>query len=78
MQEDIINIIKGFLKDDSVEINEKSSILFDLGLNSYDLVQAVCAIEDNFDIEISDSDIYRFRTIGDIVKCIENKQIQYI
>lgn len=78
MKKDIINLIKGYMRDESMEVSGESSILFDLGLNSFDLVQVVCALEEKYDIEINDSEMVNFRSIDDVVKCIENKLLQHV
>lgn len=42
-----------------------------LGLSSLSLVEMVCAIEDEFDVEIPNSQILKFKTIGDVIKYLE-------
>ena len=44
----------------------------DIELYAYDLVEVVMAIESEFNIKISDDQLYEFNTIGDIIKCISN------
>ncbi len=55
------------------EINEDTVLITDLGLNSMDLVNLACDVEDEFDIEIPDRAIKEFKTIGDVMDFI-NRQ----
>ena len=43
----------------------------DLGADSLDVVDLVMTLEDEFDMEIPDEDIENVRTVGDIVKYLE-------
>jgi acyl carrier protein len=48
------------------EVTSDANILDDLGADSLDVVEMVMAIEETFDIEISDEDTEAMRTIGDV------------
>lgn len=69
--------IKAILSDYSGisadEINEETNLVSDLGLSSLDVVNIVVAFEDEFDIEIPDSDIRSLKKVGDIRLYIEKK-----
>ena len=45
--------------------------LKDLKLSSLGLIQLVCAIEDEYDIEISNSSLKSFKTVKDVVEYLE-------
>lgn len=70
----LTSIIKKFKKDSSLEINENTVLVSDLDLDSFDLVQLVCDIEDEFDIRIPDKALKNFITVGDVVKYIESQK----
>lgn len=74
MIEKIREIISDYTGKSNIEITESSLIRSDLGLSSYDLVQLVCKIEDEFDIEIPDKYINSLKTIGDVIKFIEDNE----
>ena len=56
------------------DITEASNIQDDLGADSLDLVDLVMALEDEFDVEIPEDQVENIKTVGDIVKFIEDKQ----
>ncbi|MBR5825894.1 MAG: acyl carrier protein [Clostridia bacterium] len=45
----------------------------DLAISSYSLIQLICAIEDEFDIEIPNSQIKKFKTVKDVISFIEKE-----
>ena len=49
----------------------KDATLRDLGADSLDIVTLVMEIEDEFDIDVPDSDVENLRTVGQIVQYIE-------
>ncbi len=51
-----------------------TDIANDLGADSLDVVELLMAIEDEFDIEIPDDKIEVIKTIGDLVKYIEENK----
>jgi acyl carrier protein len=54
------------------EVNESASFIEDLGADSLDIVELVMALEEEYDIEISDEDAEKILTVGDAVKYIQN------
>lgn len=57
------------LEEDSVTLD--SVLLEDLGADSLDLVDLVMTFEDEFDMEIPDEELENIKTVGDIVRFIE-------
>ena len=55
------------------KVTEAASITDDLGADSLDVVDLVMSIEEEFDIEIPDDQVEKIKTVGDIVKFIEEK-----
>ena len=56
------------------DITETANIQDDLGADSLDVVDLVMALEDEFDVEIPEDQVENIKTVGDIVKFIEDKQ----
>ena len=70
-----INKIKKILADTldvaEDELSADTNIATDLGADSLDVVEILMSIEDEFEIEIPDSEIENIRTIGELVEYIE-------
>lgn len=56
-------------EEDAITLD--TSLVDDLGADSLDVVDLVMTLEDEFDMEIPDEDIENVRTVGDIVKYLE-------
>ena len=50
------------------KITEESSFIDDLGADSLDIVELVMNIEEEFDIQVEDSDAERITTVKDVVE----------
>lgn len=60
------------VKESTVKM--ESNLMDDLGADSLDLIDLVMSIEDEFDVEIPDSEIENIKTIADTVKFIEDNR----
>ena len=74
---DIFEQVKKILCDqldlEEEQVNEDSEVIDDLGADSLDIVDLVMTLEEEFDPEIPDEDIENLKTVGDIVKYIEDR-----
>ena len=66
-------IIVDQLDVEEEKVTEAASITDDLGADSLDVVDLVMSFEEEFDIEIPDDQVEKIKTVGDIVKFIEEK-----
>ena len=57
--------------DDIETITMETTFIEDLGADSLDIVELVMAIEEEFDIEIPDTDAEKVVTVGDVVDYIK-------
>lgn len=55
---------------EDIELTLKTK-LKELPLSSLGLVQLICAMEDEYDIEISNADMKKFKTVKDVVEYLE-------
>ncbi len=55
------------------DVTMSAELVNDLGINSLELADLVLLCEEKFDIEISDDDIHKFVTIGDVVEYLSSK-----
>lgn len=64
-------IIVEQLDVDEDKVKLEASIADDLGADSLDIVDLVMSLEEEFDIEFPDEQVESVKTVGDIVKFIE-------
>lgn len=72
--EKIRDIVVDQLDVDADKVTLGASITEDLGADSLDVVDLVMSLEEEFDMEIPDEAVENIKTIGDIVKFIEDNQ----
>lgn len=56
------------------QVTENAEFIGDLNADSLDLVEVIMAMEQEFDVEISDEDAEKIRTVGDAVSYINEHQ----
>lgn len=56
------------------QVTENAEFIGDLNADSLDLVEVIMAMEQEFDVEISDEDAEKIRTVGDAVTYINEHQ----
>ncbi len=71
VKEVIVSQKLGVEEDD---IKMDTSFIDDLGADSLDIVELIMAFEEEFDIQIPDSDAEKISTVGDVVEYIKNNQ----
>ncbi len=52
-------------------VNMEASFIDDLGADSLDIVELVMGLEEEFDMEIPDTDAEKVATVGDVVEYIK-------
>jgi acyl carrier protein len=73
LAQQIRELVSEQLGVDPAVLNSDANILEDLGADSLDVVELVMAIEEAFDIEITDEDAESMRTIGDVEKYVAER-----
>lgn len=53
------------------DLSMQSSLIDDLGADSLDMVELIMALEEEFNLEISDEDAEKISTVGDVVDYIK-------
>jgi len=72
VNERVKNIVAEQLGIGVEEINNESSFIDDLGADSLDTVELVMALEEEFDIEISDDEAENISTVQAAIEYVNN------
>jgi acyl carrier protein len=70
--EKVREILVSQLDVEESEISMESSLVEDLKADSLDLVDLLMSLEDEFDVEVPDEEIENVKTVGDLVRYVEN------
>lgn len=71
--EKISSLMAEQLGIDKAGITPESEIIKDLGADSLDVVEMLLELEKEYGVEITDEQAAELKTVGDIVKLVENK-----
>ena len=71
MFEKVKQLLIDELQVEEDKITMEAELANDLGVNSLELADMILLCEEKFEIEISDDDIHKFITVGDVVKYLE-------
>lgn len=69
----IKSIIMDQLRVEESQVTMDTNLMKDLEADSIEAVEIIMAIEDEFDIEITEEDADAFTSIADIVKYVDEK-----
>jgi len=75
LEEKVIAIIMEQLEVTKEECKPEAAFIEDLGADSLDLVELIMEMEENFGLQISDDDLAKIRTIGDVIAYMKSKGI---
>ena len=74
MYEELKEMLVNELLINPDDITLEAELANDLGISSVDLADLICNCEEKFGIEIDDTDMTRFVTVGDVVAYLEEKK----
>ncbi len=73
MFDKVKNLLVEELSVNPDDVTPTAELVNDLGVNSLELADLVLLCEEKFDIEITDDEIHKFVTVGDIVEFLSAK-----
>lgn len=68
--EKLKEIICEYVEVDPDDIKEDSSLRYDLGATSFDLMNVAAAIEDEFNLSVTNDSLKKIKTVGDIAELL--------
>jgi len=74
LEKEVIDIIVEQLGVDAADVTAEKSFVEDLNADSLDLTELIMTFEERFGFEISEEDAEKLKTVGDVIRYIENKQ----
>jgi len=75
LEEKVTGLIMKHLKVTIEECKPEASFIEDLGADSIDLIEMITAMEESFEIKITDSELENIRTIQDVIDFLKSKNI---
>ena len=72
MFEKLKDILVNELSVNEEDITMEAELVSDLGINSLELADLLLLCEDRFDVVISDDDVHKLVTVGDVVSFMES------
>ena len=73
MLDKIKEIVVEQLGVDAEQVVPEANFVEDLGADSLDTVELIMAFEEEFDVEIPDTDAEKIKTVQDVIDYIESK-----
>jgi acyl carrier protein len=71
---DVRLLISEHLDIDARLVTSETHFIYDLGADFLDRIELMIAIEDRFDVEITDDDIEQFQVVGDLISHLARQQ----
>lgn len=76
VEERVIEIVCENLGVSKDQVNRSTSFQEDVGADSLDIVELVMELEEEFDIQIPDTEAEKIKTVGEAIDFIERKQAE--
>ena len=72
MLNEVIDVIKVTFSP-TIEVTGETAIKTDLGLDSFEIINLICILEEKYKVEINETEIFSLITVNDICDYIANK-----
>lgn len=60
------------------KVHEDDDLISDLGGDALDVIELVMELEEKFNINISDDEAERLRTVQDVYNCVKSKELSNV
>lgn len=74
VQKEVIDVIVEQLGVDVADVTPAKSFVEDLNADSLDLTELIMTFEERFGFEISEEDAEKLKTVGDVIKYVEDRK----
>ena len=71
MFEQLVDVICNYVEVEPENIHPESRFMEDLGFTSFDFMSMLGEVEDEFDVEVEQSEVMNIRTVGEAVDYLE-------
>lgn len=68
--ETLKEIICEYVEVEPDDVKEDSSLRYDLGATSFDLMNVAGAVEDRFNVSVTNNSLKKIKTVGDIAELL--------
>lgn len=69
----IHKIVHDVLNVDAEKITDDAKLIDDLSADSFDTIELTIAVEDEFEIDITDAEVEGLKTVGDVIELVSKK-----
>ncbi len=73
IRNDLLEMLNDCTDGRITEVNPNDVLTSDLGLNSFELFEMICLVEEKYEISIADQDFPNLITVKDVVQYLEAK-----
>lgn len=73
ISDQILTSLAKRLKVDASKIQPQQSLRQDLGLDSADSIELIFALEETFNIDVSDQDFRKLTTVSDVIQYVRGR-----
>jgi acyl carrier protein len=74
VREEVVSLVAELCRPEEPDLSDESRSLLDSGLDSLDFASLLMALEDKFDVSIGDDDLPNLRSLGGIIRFVEERQ----
>ena len=76
VQQEVMDIIIEQLGVEAADVAPEKSFVEDLNADSLDLTELIMTFEERFGFEISEEDAEKLKTVGDVIRYIEERKVK--